>query len=221
MLLCLLAASGCAIGPDPAAGEADSDTGAALPAPAASSPQAPAGGARARPPHARTPQARTPQARTATPPTPSSQAPSAPAPSAEVPSASPTSDPNLPGLAPAPTGALVSRPLPGSGAVRGGLVPGFPTRVLPPVPDGTITASRVAAAGDRLRVGLTGTSASPSQDVLLHYRVALTGLRFVEQRKVPGAVEVRFRRGADTVTVRASDSAGGSSYSLRATLHAG
>ncbi len=126
----------------------------------------------------------------------------------------------LPGLRPVPTGPLVSRPFPRTGAARGRLVAGYPTRVLPLVPGSDVVTSGMTSEGSRLQVTLTATTPRSVDRVLLHHRLRLTRLGFVEGDVVsPG--EITFTRGPSSVAVSVSRDGTTTSYAVVATLHAG
>lgn len=126
----------------------------------------------------------------------------------------------LPGLSPAPAGALVTPPLPRSQAMRGRLVRGYPVRLLPMVPGSDVVASGVTSQSSRLQVTLTATTSKPVDRVLLHHRVRLGRLGFVEDEAAsPG--QTTFTRDRDSVAVSVTRAGTTTSYALLATLHAG
>lgn len=62
----------------------------------------------------------------------------------------------------------------------GGLVPGFPTDLIPVLPGATITLSSDAEAGGLRQLSLAGTSATPADQILAFYRDALVSRGFTE-----------------------------------------
>lgn len=135
------------------------------------------------------------------------------------------SESSLPGLRPVATGPLVSRPLPAPAAARGRLVAGFPTSVVSPVPGSDIATSGVTSYGTRLQATLTASTTRSAGRTLLHYRVRLGRLGFVESPAPAGATEISFTRGRSTATVSTSPgdttTGGTTSYAVFTTLQAG
>ena len=131
----------------------------------------------------------------------------------------------LPGLSPAPEPGkpLVTRPLPAGATGEGTLVRGYPSDVLPPVPDSSIETNSLSAHAKRLQVALTATTGRGAGAVLLFYRQQLTPLGFTEERvpAVAGAQAAAFRRGQNAVTVTVERVGDTSSYTLFSTLYAG
>lgn len=115
-----------------------------------------------------------------------------------------------------PRKSLVVAPLPKTASARGKVVAGFPSAVIPLAQGSTVTFSSVASAKTRLQVGLDATSSLDANAVLNFYRTALgsVGLTATATPAVGGSVALAFVRGADTVTVTASPTGGGSQYTV-------
>lgn len=111
--------------------------------------------------------------------------------------------------APAPT----ETPTSPEGVGVGEVVEGFPTDVIPVLPDAEITLSTVVPADGVRQVSLAGTSALPAEEVLTFYRDAFVAQGFTETASaVPsGVVGATFSRGDATelltVTVTTVDGA--------------
>ncbi len=123
---------------------------------------------------------------------------------------------------PAPTGPSLTGALPASASARGEkLVAGFPTRVVPVLPELRVVSSSVAAQGDRLQIGLEASADVSPTAVLDAYVTALarSGFAASDSPAVPGSTATAFTRGSDgvTVTVRAR-LGGGTELVLAGTL---
>ncbi len=130
----------------------------------------------------------------------------------------------LPGVRDAAPAPLPSREDLPSEAVfaRGRLVDGYPARLLPGTPGGSVVSSSVAPSADRVQVALVGVRARPPQRVLRFYRAAMSGAGF---REVPvraggGSAAAAFARGGSRVVVTV-DLTGTRDYSLFASLVVG
>jgi len=82
----------------------------------------------------------------------------------------------------------------------GEVVEGFPTDVVPVLPDAEITLSTVVPANGVRQVSLAGSSSLPAEEVLAFYRDALVAQDFTETASaVPsGVVGATFSRGDAT-----------------------
>ena len=94
----------------------------------------------------------------------------------------------------------------------GGLVPGFPTDLIPVLPGATITLSTDTEAGGLRQVSLAGTSTTPADQILAFYRDALVSRGFTEApTPVPaGVLASSFTRNqaADLLSVSVSTTGG-------------
>ena len=94
----------------------------------------------------------------------------------------------------------------------GGLVPGFPTDLIPVLPGASITLSTDTEAGGLRQVSLAGTSTTPADQILAFYRNALVSRGFTEApTPVPaGVLASSFTRNqaADLLSVSVSTTGG-------------
>lgn len=133
---------------------------------------------------------------------PADEAPSAPTTSPSTSSSSESATPEPPPTATTPEGVGV-----------GEVVEGFPTDVVPVLPDAEITLSTVVPANGVRQVSLAGSSALPAEEVLAFYRNAFVAQGFTETAAaVPaGVIGATFSRGDATelltVTVAMADGA--------------
>ena len=117
---------------------------------------------------------------------------------------------------------LVSAPLPRPASARGRLVRGYPAALRPPRAS-RVQSSSVSPSGDRLQVGLVGSSSLSSDQLLLAYRTRLSHRGMTERTPpatAPGTSAASFRRGRSVVTLTVTDGPR-TSYALHATLLAG
>lgn len=123
-------------------------------------------------------------------------------------------------LAPAPRGALLRLPLPGSASASGAYVSGYPRQVVPPAPRSRLTSTSVAPSGDRLQVALAASSPARGSFVLRFYRLHLARFGFTETPApaMGGSEAAAFRRGPDVVTVTVTQR-DRTSYTIYGTLH--
>lgn len=128
--------------------------------------------------------------------------------------------PALPPSEPLPV--PVSAPLPRTASATGGLVSGYPEKVLPLTPGAHVDSSSVASQGDRLQVTLTATTPSGVTDVLAFYRTALAkyGMYDTAAPAQGGATALRFARDGSTVTVTAAPTDDGVEYVIFGTFTA-
>lgn len=130
------------------------------------------------------------------------------------------SSPALPPSDPLPV--PVSAPLPRTASATGGLVSGYPEKVLPVTPGARVASSSVASQDGRLQVTLTATSASGVTDILAFYRTALAkyGMYDAPAPAQGGATALRFDRDGSSVTVTAAPTDDGSKYIIFGTFTA-
>jgi hypothetical protein len=116
----------------------------------------------------------------------------------------------------------VSAPLPRTASATGGLVSGYPEKVLPVTPGAHVASSSVASQGDRLQVTLTATSSSGVADILAFYRTALAkfGMYDVPAPAQGGATALRFSRDGGDVTITAAPTDDGVKYVIFGTFTA-
>ncbi|WP_104162706.1 hypothetical protein [Cryobacterium sp. N22] len=115
-----------------------------------------------------------------------------------------------------PRSALVSLPLPPAANSLGEVVDGFPTDVLPGIPDSLVDNSSVATQGDRLQASLEAKTTLGTDDVLAFYRQHFAPLGLLESptTSTKRASTLSFARDDDSVTLSVTAVAGGSSYVL-------
>ena len=121
-----------------------------------------------------------------------------------------------------PRTALVSLPLPDSASSLGEVVGGFPSAVLPGIPDSLVESSSVASQGDRLQATLEGRSTLGTEDILAFYRQHFAPLGLLENPAGSSkrSTSLSFARGDDAVTLSITSVAGGSTYVLFGTFTA-
>lgn len=115
-----------------------------------------------------------------------------------------------------PRSALVSLPLPPAANSLGEVVDGFPTDVMPGIPDSLVGSSSVATQGDRLQATLEAKTTLGTDDVLAFYRQHFAPLGLLESptTSTKRASTLSFARDDDSVTLSVTAVAGGSSYVL-------
>ncbi len=125
------------------------------------------------------------------------------------------------GLFPVPDVRRLTGPMPDDATASGGVVPGFPTTIVPVVDGLTVVRSSVSSQGDRLQLGLTASSAASPEEVTALYVAALAaeGFQPGPSPAVDGSTATAFVRGSEGVvlTVRARVG-GGTELSLSGTL---
>ncbi|MDN4612879.1 hypothetical protein P5G50_00325 [Leifsonia sp. F6_8S_P_1B] len=116
----------------------------------------------------------------------------------------------------------VSAPLPRTASATGGLVSGYPEKVLPITPGARVKTSSVASQGSRLQVTMTATTPSGVTDILAFYRTALAkyGMYDTPAPAQGGATALRFDRDGSSVTVTAAPTEDGSTYVIFGTFTA-
>ena len=144
---------------------------------------------------------------------------------AEVPVAPETSIDSLSHLLGAmDTSPLLTAPLPGPARAHGRLVRAFPGLLLPTRASRVQSSSISPSGGDRLQVGLVGSSSLSAAQVLLAYRTRLARRGLAEQVApvaAAGAQAAAFRRGRSVVTVTVALQGSRTTYSVHASLHTG
>ena len=115
-----------------------------------------------------------------------------------------------------PRTALVSLPLPPAASSLGEIVAGYPSDVMPGIPDSSVEHSSVATAGDRLQAALEARTSLATADVLAFYRQHFAPLGLLESPTTSSkrSSTLSFARGDDSVTLSVTAVAGGSSYVL-------
>ena len=137
------------------------------------------------------------------------------------------SSPGVTGTAtnPAPGAAsppATVEPTPSGAVATGTLAEGFPTDVVPLLPGSTITVSTVTPSEGVRTVSLSGTTATPAEEVLAFYRAALIGQGFVETAgpQAAGFPTATFSRtsGADLLVLAVTTLEGVQSFTLGGAL---
>lgn len=115
-----------------------------------------------------------------------------------------------------PRSALVSLPLPPAANALGEVVNGFPSDVMPGIPDSLVDNSSVAAQGDRLQAALEARTTLGTDDVLAFYRQQFAPLGLLESpsTSTERVSALSFTRDDDSVTLSVTTVAGGSRYVL-------
>ncbi|POH66772.1 MULTISPECIES: hypothetical protein [Cryobacterium] len=115
-----------------------------------------------------------------------------------------------------PRSALVSLPLPPTVNSLGDVVDGFPTDVMPGIPNSLVGNSSVATQGDRLQSAFKARTTLGTDDVLAFYRhhFAPLGLLETPVTTTERGTTLSFARDDDSVTLSVTAVAGGSSYVL-------
>jgi len=111
---------------------------------------------------------------------------------------------------------------PAAGYRQGGLVPGYPGRVVPAVPGTTDLSTSIAPSGHRMQAALVGRVAGDQATVLQFYRARLTQLGFSAQQRPAGtgSTALGFTRRDCSVVVTATPGHQ-TSYSVFAVLTVG
>ena len=125
----------------------------------------------------------------------------------------------LPPTNPSP---LVTTPLPSGGSADGRLLRQFPDALRPPR-GARVESSSLSPMGDRLQVGLVGTTSLSPAQVLIAYRARLARRGMDETATPPsvaGSHAAAFRRGDSVVTVTVTPRGSGASYAVHASLRA-
>lgn len=138
----------------------------------------------------------------------------------EVIPADPKAVPALPPSTPIPY--PVSAPLPKTASATGGIVEGFPTGVIPQLPDSKVKTTSVASDSPNLQVSITGTTSGSVNDVVAFYRQALAkfGMYDAAAPALDGATAVTYSREGNAVTLTATPIASGTSYAIFGTFTA-
>jgi len=152
---------------------------------------------------------------------PTSSSTSEPAASpAQTPATSDPSESSVPSESTVPSES--SQPSSPTGVATGELVEGFPTDVVPLLPDSTITVSTLTPGEGSRTVSLSGTTATPADQVLAFYRTSLVGQGFVETAggQAAGFPTATFTRagGADLLVVAVSTLEGVQTFTIGGTL---
>ncbi|POH68358.1 hypothetical protein C3B59_06615 [Cryobacterium zongtaii] len=115
-----------------------------------------------------------------------------------------------------PRSALVSLPLPPAVNSLGEVVDGFPTDVMPGIPNSLVDNSSVATQGDRLQAAFEARTTLGTDDVLAFYRnhFAPLGLLETPVTTTKRGTTLSFARDDDSVTLSVTAVAGGSGYVL-------
>ncbi|MGJ0391041.1 hypothetical protein [Microbacterium sp. CGR1] len=154
------------------------------------------------------------------PPTATASATPGPVPGAEPtsgsevqsPEDSPPSADRIPDLA--PSGPLVSAPLPSSGSRADGLVDGFPSSIVGPLDESEVLSSAIASEGSAMQATLVARTDASSADVLAGYRTLWSGLGLVEQSSGDPQVLTFAGRSATVTLAFSADSATGTVYNI-------
>ncbi|MEC5184922.1 hypothetical protein RCH12_002393 [Cryobacterium sp. MP_3.1] len=115
-----------------------------------------------------------------------------------------------------PRTTLVSLPLPPTASSTGTVVGGFPTDVMPGIPESVIDNTSVATEGDRMQAALEARTSLGTTDVLAFYRQHFAPLGLLESPTTAAkrSTTLSFARGDDSITLAVTAVAGGSSYVL-------
>lgn len=110
----------------------------------------------------------------------------------------PTTPPNAgqppqtgPGTAPAPRDAdrpLVAAPLPPPGSRTGGLVAGYPARIVGPLNGSDVVSSSISTEGTVMQLSLVATSSASADAVRAHYRDLWRSLGLKDRKAGDGTV---------------------------------
>jgi hypothetical protein len=108
----------------------------------------------------------------------------------------------------------VVAPLPSTASAVGSIVKGFPTRVIPLVPDSIVKNSSVASQGKHLQVSLVAKSSRAAPDLLVFYRDVLAkyGMYDSPAPSLGGTTAIAFHRGTSLVTIAVTPIVGGTEY---------
>jgi hypothetical protein len=119
-----------------------------------------------------------------------------------------------------PLAALVTPPFPATASSLGQVATGFPSDVLPGIPDSLIDSSSVAVQDQRMQATLAARTTLESEEVLAFYRQHFAPLGLLESPiTASGQSEtVSFARGDDSVTLAVTDVTDGSTYILFGTF---
>lgn len=125
-----------------------------------------------------------------------SNAPSATATHGPVPGSTPTTGSEVlpptstagPNQHPTPTPAtpLVSPPLPKSGTKQGGLVAGFPAKIMGPIKGSDVISSSIATQGDTMQVTLVARTDTSEKSIRSHYEKLWASLGLSESGSSEG-----------------------------------
>ncbi|WP_372593089.1 hypothetical protein [Actinotalea sp.] len=132
-------------------------------------------------------------------------------------------DPTPTATALVPPGDIVvlTGPMPATASATGRLVDGYPSSIVPVLDEITVVSSSVSSQGDRLQLGLQGSSDLSPDEVTAAYVAALAAQSFSSAPGVAieGSTATQFSRGSDGVvlTVR-SRTGGGTELTLAGTL---
>ena len=108
-------------------------------------------------------------------PTPGADPNATPTTGSEVlPPSSQSPDAGLPPLE--PSTPLVTEPLPPSASLQGGLVAGFPTSVIGPMPGAEVVESSVASEGTTMQATLIARTDASPEEVAAHYQASWKAL---------------------------------------------
>lgn len=115
-----------------------------------------------------------------------------------------------------PRTTLVSLPLPPTASATGTVVAGFPTDVMPGIPESLIDNTSVATEGDRMQAALEARTSLETTDVLAFYRQHFAPLGLLESPTTTAkrSSTLSFARGDDSITLAVTAVAGGSTYVL-------
>jgi hypothetical protein len=121
-----------------------------------------------------------------------------------------------------PVSALVSPPYPASASSLGQVVTGFPSDVLPGIPDSLIDSSSVATEDQRMQATLVARTTLPADEVLTFYRQHFAPLGLLESpiSAAGRSQTVSFARGDESVTVAITGVTDGSTYIVFGTFAA-
>jgi hypothetical protein len=124
----------------------------------------------------------------------------------------PTATPNdkLPSIA--PQAPLVSAPLPASGTRSGGLVKGFPTKIMGPASKTTVISSSIASQGTAMQVTLVGTSTSSKKSIQDHYAKLWSSLGLRPGLTSDGSIS--YAGAHESVTLTFGSSGTGNHYTI-------
>lgn len=117
--------------------------------------------------------------------------------------------------------SFLTAPLPASASREGGMVKGFPVKIIPVLTGATVQSSGVSTTSTTMQISVVATSSKSPASVLAFYRKSLTAHGFAEGSApaAGGSTASQFTRGKDHVMVTTAARGKGTTYSVFGTLH--
>jgi len=124
----------------------------------------------------------------------------------------PTATPqtHIPKITPAPP--LVTAPLPKPASRQGGLVKGYPTRVMGPVAASDVVSSSVATQGSTMQATLVAVAATSPKDITAHYATLWSSLGL--RRSTTNDGTVVYTGAHESVTLAFASAGTGNRYTI-------